>query len=213
MEFIDPKLDDYCVAHSSDQSNLLAELERETWAKVLQPRMISGDFQGRFLSMISKLKQPKAILEIGTYSGFSALCLAEGLSLDGELHTIDINEELETIILKYFNKSEYKDQLHFHIGNALDLIPELNKKWDIVFIDADKTNYSNYYDLLIDQLEPGALIIADNVLWSSKVIQEVDAKDYETQALLEYNDKIQSDPRVENILLPVRDGLMMCRVK
>ncbi len=213
MEFIDPKLDDYCVAHSSNQSNLLAELERETWAKVLQPRMISGDFQGRFLSMISKLKQPKAILEIGTYSGFSALCLAEGLSLDGELHTIDINEELETIILKYFNKSEYKDQLHFHIGNALDLIPELNKKWDIVFIDADKTNYSNYYDLLIDQLEPGALIIADNVLWSSKVIQEVDAKDYETQALLEYNDKIQSDPRVENILLPVRDGLMMCRVK
>lgn len=213
MEFIDPKLDDYCVAHSSDQSNLLAELERETWAKVLQPRMISGDFQGRFLSMISKLKQPKAILEIGTYSGFSALCLAEGLSLDGELHTIDINEELKTIILKYFNKSEYKDQLHFHIGNALDLIPELNKKWDIVFIDADKTNYSNYYDLLIDQLEPGALIIADNVLWSSKVIQEVDAKDYETQALLEYNDKIQSDPRVENILLPVRDGLMMCRVK
>ena len=213
MEFIDPKLDDYCVAHSSDQSNLLAELERETWAKVLQPRMISGDFQGRFLSMISKLKQPKAILEIGTYSGFSALCLAEGLSLDGELHTIDINEELETIILKYFNKSEYKDQLHFHIGNALDLIPELNKKWDIVFIDADKTNYSNYYDLLIDQLEPGALIIADNVLWSSKVIKEVDAKDYETQALLEYNDKIQSDPRVENILLPVRDGLMMCRVK
>lgn len=213
MEFIDPAIEEYARAHSEGESALLQELNRETYAKVLIPRMLSGHLQGRVLSMISKLIQPKNILEIGTYTGYSALCLAEGLHAEGELHTIDINEELETMILRYFNKSAHSKQLKPHIGNALEIIPTLNKTWDLVFIDADKENYANYFDIVIDSLGPGGIIIADNVLWSGKVLKETEAKDEETRALKAFNEKVFADERVESVLLPIRDGLMVLRKK
>jgi len=213
MDFLDPNIEDYALAHTSPESELLAELNRETWSKVLIPRMLSGHLQGRVLSMISKLIQPKYILEVGTYTGYSALCLAEGLQKDGELHTIDINEELETMIKKYFSKSPQGQNITSHIGNALEIIPTLNKAWDLVFIDADKENYANYYDWVIDVLRPGAVIIADNVLWSGKVLKETEPKDEETKALKAFNKKVHEDDRVENLLLPVRDGLMVLRKK
>jgi caffeoyl-CoA O-methyltransferase len=213
MDFIDPAIEEYARAHSEGESALLQELNRETYAKVLIPRMLSGHLQGRVLSMISKLIQPKNILEIGTYTGYSALCLAEGLLPDGELHTIDINEELESMILKYFNKSAHSKQLKPHIGNALEIIPTLNKTWDLVFIDADKENYANYFDIVIDSLRPGGIIIADNVLWSGKVLKETEAKDEETRALKVFNEKVFADERVESVLLPIRDGLMVLRKK
>lgn len=209
MDFLDPQIEEYARQHSQAEPALLQELNRETWAKVLIPRMLSGHLQGRFLSFLSKLKQPKNILEIGTYTGYSALCLAEGLPADGELHTLDINEELESMVIKYFNRSEFADQLHMHIGDAIDIIPTLNKKWDLVFIDADKENYSNYFDLVIDHVQPGGLIIADNVLWSGKVLKEPAAKDEETKALKAFNAKVHEDNRVSSFLLPLRDGLMI----
>ena len=212
MDFIDKELADYAEKHSSAESTLLATLNRDTYANVLAPRMLSGHLQGRILSLFSKMKQPKAILEIGTYTGYAALCLAEGLTQDGVLHTIDINEELETRILAFFGESPYAEQLHFHVGNALDIIPTLDADFDLVFIDADKDNYSAYYDLLIDRLPQGAIIIADNVLWSGKVIDKVQLdKDLDTRALDVFNKQVNDDPRVENILLPVRDGLMVAR--
>lgn len=212
MEFIDKKLADYAEQHTTAQTALLAKLNRDTYANVLQPRMLSGHLQGRILSLFSKMKQPKAILEIGTYTGYAALCLAEGLAPNGVLHTIDINEELESRILKFFGDSQYADQLHFHVGNALEIIPTLDLEFDLVFIDADKDNYAAYYDLLIDRLPQGAIIIADNVLWSGKVIDELElAKDIDTQALDLFNKKVNDDTRVENILIPVRDGLMVAR--
>jgi predicted O-methyltransferase YrrM len=174
--------------------------------------MLSGHLQGRLLSLFSKMIQPKAILEIGTYTGYAALCLAEGLSKDGVLHTIDINEELETRIQKYFNQSTYANQIKLHIGNALDIIPTIHQKFDLVFIDADKENYSKYYDLLIDRIPSGGIIMADNVLWSGKVIdQEAISNDHDTRELDNFNVKVQSDPRVENVLIPVRDGIMVAR--
>ncbi len=212
MEFIDKQLAQYAEDHTTAESPLLAKLNRDTYANVLAPRMLSGHLQGRILSLFSKMKQPKAILEIGTYTGYAALCLAEGLTKDGVLHTIDINEELETRILKFFGESAYADQLHFHVGNALEIIPTLDLDFDLVFIDADKDNYSAYYDLLIDRLPQGAIIIADNVLWSGKVIDQAELqKDEDTQALDLFNKKVNEDPRVENILMPVRDGLMVAR--
>jgi len=211
MEFIDPAIEEYARAHSQPESAILQELNRETYAKVLIPRMLSGHLQGRVLSMISKLIQPKNILEIGTYTGYSALCLAEGLHPDGELHTIDINEELESMMLKYFNKSAFSKQLKPHIGNALDIIPTLNKTWDLVFIDADKENYANYFDCVIESIRQGGIIIADNVLWSGKVLKETEAKDEETRALKAFNTKVFADERVESVLLPIRDGLMVLR--
>lgn len=212
MEFIDKKLAQYAEDHTTAESTLLAKLNRDTYANVLAPRMLSGHLQGRILSLFSKMKQPKAILEIGTYTGYAALCLAEGLSEDGQLHTIDINEELETRILKFFEESPYADKLHFHVGNALEIIPTLDQAFDLVFIDADKDNYAAYYDLIIDRLPKGAIIIADNVLWSGKVIDATQlAKDVDTKALDLFNKKVNDDPRVENILMPVRDGLMVAR--
>ncbi len=213
MDFIDPNIEGYALGHTSPESPLLQELNRETWVKVLMPRMLSGHLQGRVLSMISKLKQPKTILEIGTYTGYSALCLAEGLLPDGELHTIDVNEELESMILKYVAKSAYAEQIKTHIGEALHIIPTLNKTWDLVFIDADKENYANYYDLVFERVNAGGIIIADNVLWSGKVLKEADPKDEETKALQEFNKKVSSDNRVESLLLPIRDGLMVLRKK
>ena len=212
MEFIDKKLSQYSEEHTTPENELLKALNRDTHVNVLAPRMLSGHLQGRLLSLFSKMIQPKAILEIGTYTGYAALCLAEGLAKDGILHTIDINEELETRIQKYFNQSTFKNQIKLHIGNALEIIPAIKQKFDLVFIDADKENYSKYYDLLIDQMPSGGIIMADNVLWSGKVInQEAISTDNDTRELDHFNAKVQSDPRVENILVPVRDGIMVAR--
>lgn len=212
MEFLDPKLDQYAADHTLEENDLLKKVNRETHLEVLQPRMLSGHLQGRFLSMISKLVKPKNILEIGTYTGYSALCLAEGLHEEGRLITLDINEELAPKVQGYFNESPWKSQIDLRIGDATQIIPNLQEKFDLVFIDADKENYCLYFDLVIDKMNPGGLIMADNVLWSGKVIQEVKPTDLSTKALLEYNAKINKDPRVENVLVPIRDGIMMAIV-
>ena len=175
--------------------------------------MISGHLQGQFLSLLSQLKQPKCIVEIGTYTGYSAICLAKGLPVDGVLHTIEVNEELEEMNRRYFKKANLEHQIVQHIGDALNILPNLDFKIDLAFIDADKKNYPLYFDLMIEKMNPGGLIIADNVLWSGKVIEKIDPSDKATKALLEYNNKIHEDARVENILLPLRDGLMLCRKK
>lgn len=213
MNFIPEALDDYAVKHTSEEPALLARLSRETFLKVLQPRMLSGHYQGRLLSMISKLIQPQRILEIGTYTGYSALCLAEGLADYGELHTIDINEELVEIQEKYFNLSPFKDKIHSHLGLATELIPKIPGEFDLVFIDADKPNYPTYLDLIIDKIKPGGILLTDNVLWSGKVVEKVEQDDESTIALLEYNRRIVEDSRLDTILLPVRDGLSITRKK
>ncbi|MCH8555324.1 MAG: O-methyltransferase [Schleiferiaceae bacterium] len=209
MEFIDPKIENYAAEHSDQESEVLAKLNRETHAKVLIPRMLSGHIQGRVLSMLSKLHQPNRILEIGTYTGYSGICLAEGLKAGGHLHTIDVNEELEDMANRYFELAGLSNCITMHIGNAMEIIPKLEETWDMVFIDADKENYLNYYNLVIDRVAIGGLIIADNVLWSGKVLD--DQQDEETSALDHFNKTIQQDPRVENLLLPIRDGLMCAR--
>lgn len=213
MHFISEELDNYVVAHSQAEPDLLQKLTRETYQKILQPRMLSGHYQGRVLSLISKLINPKAILEIGTYTGYSALCLAEGMQKDGILHTIDINEELVDFQRKYFDLSEYGSQIHQHLGNALDIIPNISEKFDLVFIDADKHNYPNYFNAIINNMNSGGVILSDNVLWSGKVIQQLNEKDIDTKALLKYNHLINTDDRVETVLLPIRDGLTISRVK
>ena len=214
MNFIPEELDNYVVAHSQDEPNLLKQLNRETNQKILQPRMLSGHVQGRVLSMISKLINPKTILEIGTYTGYSALCLAEGMSSDGILHTIDINEELYDFQRKYFNKSPYGNQIIQHLGNALEIIPEIEDSFDLVFIDADKENYTNYFHAIIDKLNSGGIILSDNVLWSGKVLQTTFKKeDTSTPALIEYNKRLKEDDRIETVLLPIRDGLTISRKK
>lgn len=213
MEFLDEKLDDYVNAHTSPESEVLSDLNRQTHIKVLQPRMLSGHLQGRTLSLFSKMMQPKRILEIGTYTGYSAICLAEGLKEEGQLITIDLNYELEEMVKEYVNKAGFSNQIEMKVGDAMEIIPTLDKNFDLVFIDADKSNYSNYYDILIDDLPSGAIIIADNVLWSGKVIQATKKNDVDTEALKIFNKKIQDDHRVENVLLPIRDGLMVIRKK
>lgn len=211
MEFLDEKIDQYVGDHSSEENEVLAELNRETYAKVLIPRMLSGHLQGRVLSMLSNMIQPKRILEIGTYTGYSAICLAEGLTTDGLVHTIDVNEELQSMIEKYLAKAGLKEKVNLHIGNALEIIPKLDEDWDLVFIDADKENYMNYYKMLVPKLKKGAYIIADNVLWSGKVLEDYTELDEETKALVDYSKMIQEDERVENVLFPIRDGLMIAR--
>jgi len=213
MNFISKEIDDYAVLHSQDEPELLQQLSKETWQKVVVPRMLSGHYQGRILSILSKLTQPKSILEIGTYTGYSALCLAEGLHKKGLLHTIDINEELIDFQKKYFDKSPYKNQIKQHLGNALDIIPKFNKKFDLVFIDADKSNYSNYFHLIIDKMNSGGIILSDNVLWSGKVVEKLNPKDKDTKALIAYNKLLKEDLRIETVLLPIRDGLTISRVK
>ena len=213
MQFIPKDLDDYVIKHSEDEPELLQQLSRETHQKIMLPRMLSGHFQGRVLSMSSKLVNPKNILEIGTYTGYSALCLAEGIQTSGELHTIDINEELYDIQRKYFDKSEYGHQIHQHLGNALEVIPKLNKTFDLIFIDADKENYSNYFNCVIDKLNSGGIILSDNVLWSGKVIDTLLPDDISTKALIEYNTLLKNDERIETVLLPIRDGLTISRKK
>ncbi len=211
MEFIDEKIEDYALAHSQPESEVLKKLNRETHAKILQPRMLSGHMQGNLLSMFSKMIQPKQILEIGTYTGYSAICLAQGLQEDGKLHTIDINEELEKIVRSYFNEAGLANKINYYIGNALDIIPSINETLDLVFIDADKKNYSTYYDLVFDKVRKGGYIIADNVLWSGKVLDE--KMDADTRAIDNFNKKIHADDRIEHMILPLRDGLMIVRKK
>jgi len=212
MHFLSEDLENYVAQHSQPEPELLSELSRETHLKVLQPRMLSGHLQGRVLSMLSKIIRPECILEIGTYTGYSAICLAEGLSPAGELHTLDINEELYDFQRSYFDRSGFGKQIIQHTGNALNIIPSLDLKFDLAFIDADKENYANYFDLIIEKMKPGGIILSDNVLWSGKVIQEVKPNDKSTKALIAYNQKLIEDPRVETVLLPIRDGLSLCRV-
>lgn len=212
MDFLSEKLDEYVSNHSQKEPQILQDLNRETWQKVLAPRMLSGHFQGRVLSMISKLIRPTTILEIGTYTGYSALCLAEGLKSNGSLHTIDKNEELFDLQKKYFDKSNFKNQINQYVGNALEIIPSIEEKFDLVFIDADKTNYTNYFHLIIGKMNKGGVILSDNVLWSGKVVEKLLPKDIDTAALLEYNKLMNSDPRIETVLLPIRDGLTISRV-
>ena len=212
MHFIPEALDEYVVAHSENEPDLLKALTRETYQKILQPRMLSGHYQGRVLSMLSKIMAPKTILEIGTYTGYSALCLAEGMQKDGALHTIDINEELHDFQRKYFDASPYGDRIHQYTGDALEIIPTLNTTFDLVFIDADKPNYPAYFHAIIEKMNPKGVILSDNVLWSGKVIQPLQKNDISTKALLEYNTLLIEDPRVEPVLLPIRDGLTLSRV-
>lgn len=209
MDFLDSVIEQYALEHSEVESTLLNELNRQTHIKVIQPRMLSGHLQGRILSLLSQSIRPKTILEIGTYTGYSALCMAEGLQKNGQLYTIDNNKEIAPFANKYFNKSSYKNLIKMIVGNALDVIPDLNLKWDLVFIDADKENYSNYFDAIIENVNQGGMIIADNVLWSGKVTKPTSKNDVETQALKSFNGKVHSDSRVSNVLMPVRDGMMI----
>ncbi|MFD3292558.1 O-methyltransferase [Aquirufa sp. KTFRIE-69F] len=211
MEFIDEGIEEYARLHTEPENDLLKELVRETHAMVLQPRMLSGHLQGRFLSFIAKVYQPSLILEIGTYTGYSALCMAEGLKVGGSLITIDVNEELETFTRSFFDRSAYKEQIDYRIADAAIEIPGIEGPIDLVFIDADKRNYALYFDLVIGKMRPGGLILVDNVLWSGKIIEEA-AKDKSTQALRDFNTKVANDPRVEPLLLPIRDGLFLLRV-
>lgn len=213
MNFLPEKIDDYSVSHSQKEPQILQELTRETWQKVVNPRMLSGAFQGRVLSMISKLIQPKNILEIGTYTGYSAICIAEGLQEHSSIDTIDKNEELADLQNKYFEKSGHRNKITQHVGLALEIIPTIDKKFDLVFIDADKSNYSNYFHLIIDKMNKGGVILSDNVLWSGKVVEKLDPKDLDTKALLEYNILLNADKRIETVLLPIRDGLTISRVR
>ncbi|MDQ3048486.1 MAG: O-methyltransferase [Bacteroidota bacterium] len=210
MEFIDPAIEQYALNHSDEESAVLKKLNRETHAKVMMPRMLSGHMQGNLLSMISKMIRPKQILEIGTYTGYSAICLAQGLQEQGRLHTIDINEELESMVRSYVAESGLSEKISFYVGDATSIIPTIAETFDIVFIDADKKNYSAYYDLVFNKVAPGGYIIADNVLWSGKVL-DTKKMDADTKAIDDYNKKINADPRVENMLLPLRDGLMIAR--
>lgn len=213
MEFISKELADYCEAQTSNESDVLKKLNRETYLKVVSPRMLSGHLQGRFLSFISKLYKPTFILEIGTYTGYSALCLAEGLTNNGQLISIDVNEETSAFAKSFISQTEFATKINLIVDDAKTYIPTITNRFDIVFIDADKKNYLTYYHLIIDKLNSGGLIIADNVLWSGKITMPAEAMDRETKALHDFNCYVQQDDRVENILLPIRDGLMIVRKK
>lgn len=213
MEFISAELDEYINRHTEAEPQLLCELNRETNLKVLQPRMLSGHFQGRFLSMLTKILQPENVLEIGTYTGYSALCMLEGLAVGGKITTIDINEELEDMVRKYIEKAGAEKQIDYKIGDAREIIPQLKGDFDLVFIDADKENYVTYYKMVIDRVRPGGIILTDNVLWSGKVLEPLKENDVDTAAILKYNTLVNNDSRVESILLPIRDGVMLTRKK
>ena len=211
MHFISQDLEDYIEQHSQKEPALLAALNKETYQKILLPRMLSGHFQGRVLSMLSKLIRPVNILEIGTYTGYSALCLCEGMQVTGQLHTIDIKEELVDFQRKHFDKSPWGKQIVQHLGEAVDIIPALDLKFDLVFIDADKENYLNYFELILPKMNTGGIILSDNVLWSGKVLEPLHPNDLSTKVLLEYNQLLATDPRVETVLLPIREGLTVSR--
>jgi caffeoyl-CoA O-methyltransferase len=212
MHFISQELEDYIEQHSEKEPALLAALNKETYQKILLPRMLSGHFQGRVLSMLSKLIRPVNILEIGTYTGYSALCLCEGMQEGGQLHTIDIKEELVDFQRKHFDKSPWGKQIVQHLGEAIDIIPTLEMKFDLVFIDADKENYLNYFELILPKMNKGGIILSDNVLWSGKVLEPLQPNDLSTKIIMEYNELLKNDPRVETVLLPIRDGLTVSRV-
>ncbi|MFV8321351.1 O-methyltransferase [Flavobacterium sp. LB3P21] len=212
MHFISQELEDYIEQHSEKEPALLAALNKETYQKILLPRMLSGHFQGRVLSMLSKLIRPVNILEIGTYTGYSALCLCEGMQENGQLHTIDIKEELVDFQRKHFDKSPWGKQIVQHLGEAIDIIPTLELKFDLVFIDADKENYLNYFELIVPKMNKGGIILSDNVLWSGKVLEPLQPNDLSTKVLLKYNRLLATDSRVETVLLPIRDGLTVSRV-
>ncbi|MEO6883075.1 MAG: O-methyltransferase [Bacteroidia bacterium] len=208
---ISAEIEEYVNEHTSPESDVLKKLNRETHAKVMMPRMLSGHLQGKVLAMLSEMIRPKNILEIGTFTGYSAICLCSGLQEGGKLITIDVNEELEPMVKKYFSEAQLANKIDQRIGNALNIIPSLNQKFDLVFIDADKKNYSAYYDLVFDKVTKGGYIIADNVLWDGKIIFPNDKMDGDTKAMDAYNKKITADTRVENLILPIRDGLMIAK--
>lgn len=212
MHFLSDELDNYVTQHSENEPELLAQLNKETCQKILQPRMLSGHFQGRVLSMLSKIIHPTNILEVGTYTGYATLCLAEGLAENGTIDTLDNEEELFDFQRKYFDRTIWADKITQHLGDALHIIPRLTKKYDLVFIDADKENYINYFHLIVPMMNKGGIILSDNVLWSGKVIEELKPKDITTQILLEYNQLLKDDSRVESVLLPIRDGLTISRI-
>lgn len=211
MEFLDEEIEAYVERYTTEESQVLKRLNRETYSRVLIPRMLAGHLQGRVISMFSHMIQPTQVLEIGTYTGYSALCWAEGLQQGGKVHTIDVNEELEEMVVRYIAEAGQSATIATYLGNALDIIPSIEEEFDVVYIDADKDNYSNYYDLVIDKVRSGGYIIADNVLWSGKVIEPEEKRDEDTQALVSYCGKINDDSRVENVLFPVRDGLLVAR--
>lgn len=211
MNFLPEEIEQYVERFTTDEPNVLDELNRYTHGNVLQPRMLSGHLQGRVISMISKMIQPKVVVEVGTYTGYSALCWAEGLAEGGVVHTIEVDDELEPKIQKFINQSEYAGRIHLHIADAIDKLKELQGPFDIVFLDADKSNYSNYLDLVFDKVRIGGYIVADNVLWSGKVIEPLEKMDADTKSLFEFAQKVHNDPTLENVLLPIRDGLMIAR--
>lgn len=211
MDFLPEEIEQFVEAHTRPESEVLKQLNRETYAKVLMPRMLSGHLQGQVLRMLSLMIKPKNILEVGTFTGYSGICLSEGLQEGGKLITIDVNAELEDMVRKYFKQAEVENKIDYRIGNAMQIIPSLNEKFDLVFIDADKENYSNYYDLVFDKVNTGGYIIADNVLWSGKVTEPKEKMDKDTRAIVAYSEKIHADNRVENVLFPVRDGLLVAR--
>ncbi|TAL63353.1 MAG: O-methyltransferase [Bacteroidetes bacterium] len=213
MDFIPKEIEDYALKNSEAEPDVLYRLNRETHMKMTMPQMLSGHMQGLLLQMFSKMIRPTTILEIGTFTGYSAICLAQGLQKGGKLHTIDINEEFSEIILRHVKEAGLEGKIRLHIGHAVNILPTLKEPFDLVFIDADKENYSTYYDLVFPQVKQGGYIIADNVLWSGKVLSSAMKMDIETKSLFEYSRKIQSDSRVENVLLPLRDGLMIARKK
>jgi predicted O-methyltransferase YrrM len=208
MKYINnEKLDEYLINHSEKEPEILSDLNRETNLKVLQPRMISGAFQGRLLSIISKIINPKKILEIGTFTGYSTLCLAEGLDKNGQIHTVDINEELYYLQRKYFKKSSFNSNITQHLGNALEIIPKLDHDFDLIFLDADKINYPKYLDILIVRLKKGGVLLSDNVLWDGKVLNEISQKDKSTKAIVEYNKMLNNRKDMDSVILPIRDGI------
>lgn len=213
MHFLSEDLERYAEQHSQQEPPLLAALTRETHLRILQPRMLSGHLQGRFLSLLSRLLAPTYIVEIGTFTGYATLCLAEGLMPSGRLHTIEVNEEYEEIQNKYFGQSPYREQIIQHFAPALEVLPTLSDGIDMVFIDADKKNYLNYFEVVLPKMRPGGVILSDNVLWSGKVVEPVKDNDKHTQILMEYNKRLATDPRLETVLLPIRDGLTLSIVK
>lgn len=211
MELLSSQLENYLDRHCDSEDDLLKHINRQTHLKVLMPRMLSGHYQGRVLGMLSKMMRPNRILEIGTFTGYATLCLAEGLTEDGVLHTIDINQELESMVRENFQKSAFNTQIKYHLGNALEIILTLDEVFDLVFIDADKKNNANYYQLVFDKVRPGGMIVVDNVLWSGKVLHGITDKD--TVEIKKFNEMVHQDARVEKLILPVRDGLFIIRKK
>ena len=211
MNYINEHLEDYIIKHSQQEPRILKDLNRETNLKVLQPRMISGAHQGRLLSIISKIISPAKILEIGTFTGYSTLCLSEGLTKDGRIHTVDINEELYDLQRKYFKKSPFNDNIIQHLGNALEVIPTMDNNFDLIFLDADKNNYPEYLDVLISKLKIGGVLLSDNVLWDGKVLNPISEKDTSTKAIVKYNKLLSQREDMDTIILPIRDGLTISR--